>query len=133
MKIVINKCFGGFGLSRDAMLRLAASDCPHIKRHEPSDYYGGRDGWEEKFEADKARTGLFEILVVDGMIITDEHRSDDAARSCQVLVSAVEEMGPAADGRCAKLAIVEIPDDVEVQIDDYDGQESIHEAHRSWA
>jgi len=28
--------------------------------------------------------------------------------------------------------VVDIPDDIEYEIDDYDGIESVHEAHRSW-
>ena len=37
-----------------------------------------------------------------------------------------------ANGPCASLEIVQIPDDVEYEIDEYDGSESIHEVHRSW-
>jgi hypothetical protein len=41
-------------------------------------------------------------------------------------------MGEEANDQFAKLEIVEIPDGVEWQIDEYDGYESIHEVHRSW-
>lgn len=54
-----------------------------------------------------------------------------------LLVQVVEELGPdkhreGASGRCAQLHIVEIPDGVQYEIDEYDGMESIHEIHRSW-
>lgn len=48
------------------------------------------------------------------------------------LVEVVELLGDKANGSYAKLRIVEIPDDVNFVIEEYDGIESIHEAHRSW-
>lgn len=133
MKVVVNRCFGGFGLSDAAILKLAATDCAHIKRHEPRAYYGGREGWETKFAEDKARTGFMSILVIDGKIITDEHRGDGGnARACPRLVTVVEEIGAEADGRCAKLRIVEVPDDAKWEIDEYDGNEHVAETHRTW-
>ena len=37
-----------------------------------------------------------------------------------------------ASGELSKLSIVEVPDDIQWEIDDYDGMESVHELHRSW-
>ncbi len=54
-------------------------------------------------------------------------------RNDPILAAIVEELGDAANGEHAKLNVVEIPDDVEYKIDDYDGRESIHEIHRSWS
>jgi hypothetical protein len=48
------------------------------------------------------------------------------------LVECVETLGEKADGRFAELKVVEIPDDVEWEIDEYDGLETIHEVHRVW-
>ena len=53
-------------------------------------------------------------------------------RSNPILVQLIEEMGRAADGQCAELKIVEIPDGVDWEIVEYDGLESVHEKHRSW-
>jgi hypothetical protein len=44
----------------------------------------------------------------------------------------VLELGEAANGRCAELKVVEIPDDVEWQIEEYDGLEWVAEKHRTW-
>jgi hypothetical protein len=57
----------------------------------------------------------------------------DRDRTNPDLVRCVETLGSAASEN-ADLKVVEIPDDVEWQIDDYDGSESIHEvhSHRSW-
>lgn len=54
-------------------------------------------------------------------------------RSDPKLIEAIEKVGAKlSSGRCAKIEIVEIPDDVKYFIDEYDGYESIHEEHRSW-
>ena len=54
------------------------------------------------------------------------------AREDSALIQVIEEFGREASGRHAELEIVEIPDGVDYEIDDYDGMESIHEKHRSW-
>jgi len=89
MKIVINRCYGGFGLSEKAYELLGV----------PWDGFGHASG---------------------------------VARNDPHLVSVVEQLGDDANGRYAELAVVEIPDDVEWHIEDYDGMESIHENHESW-
>jgi len=48
------------------------------------------------------------------------------------LIAIVKELEEEADGSVANLKVVEIPDDVEYYIDDYDGMESVHEVHRIW-
>jgi hypothetical protein len=68
----------------------------------------------------------------------------DLDRSDPRLVKAVEELGNRAacdteDGECrfhlsgTNLKVVEIPDDVEFFIDNYDGAETIRENHRTWS
>ena len=49
------------------------------------------------------------------------------------MVKVVQDMGVEANGDHAKLKIVEIPADVEWQIDEYDGSEWIAEKHRVWS
>jgi hypothetical protein len=58
---------------------------------------------------------------------------DDIPRDDPTLIHVIEELGKAANGPFAELKIVEIPENVEWEIDDYDGMESIHECHRSWS
>ena len=89
MKVVISKCYGGFGLSEKAYKELDI----------PWDGFGhGRD----------------------------------IKRSCPNLVRVVEKLGKDANGSCADLCVVEIPDDVEWEISEYDGYERVEEKHRSW-
>ena len=56
----------------------------------------------------------------------------DIERNNQHLVRVVEELGDSASGRFAELKVVDIPDDVEWQIDEYDGLEWVAEKHRTW-
>lgn len=113
MKIVINSCFGGFGVSNAAVLRMrelgSAQSLP-------------------------PRTVLKGEEYGDGTVCDRDYRShvlDD--RTDPVLVRVVEEMGDAANGAMAKLKVIEIPDGVSWEIDEYDGVESIHEQHRRWS
>jgi len=56
----------------------------------------------------------------------------DIDRADPFLVQAVEEFGAEANGGFAELKVIEIPDGVEYEIDEYDGIESIHEKHEVW-
>ena len=89
MKIVINKRYGGFGLSKEAYEYLGLA----------------WDGYGYKYNGNRA-----------------DHK----------LVECVETLGDIANGSFAKLKVVEIPDDVEWKIEDYDGVEWVAEVHRTW-
>jgi hypothetical protein len=49
------------------------------------------------------------------------------------MIQVVEELGAAANGPCADLKVVEIPDGVEWEIDGHDGMEHVAERHRTWS
>jgi hypothetical protein len=142
MKVVINKCFGGFGLSPQAEDALIGK-CPHVELIEPAEYYGGPgskyyevnkkrlgpDYWRESYERGLRGGGLARFH--EGKVISDNHR-EDQNRTCPSLVEVVERMGEQANGACAQLSVVEIPDNVEFEISEYDGLEHIAETHRTW-
>ena len=92
MKVVINKCYGGYGLSKEAY-----------------DYLGlkWRDGTLQGYAFDDDRTNT-------------------------KLVRCIEELGDKAHGELAKLEIVEIPDGIDWEIEEYDGVEWVAEKHRTW-
>jgi len=54
----------------------------------------------------------------------------DIPRDCPVLVEMVE--GGGVDSNYSSLKVVEIPDDVEWYIEEYDGLEHVAERHRTW-
>jgi len=53
-------------------------------------------------------------------------------RNDSLLIQVIEELGEDADGAHAQLKIIDIPDDVEWHIEEYDGFEHIAENHRTW-
>lgn len=57
----------------------------------------------------------------------------DIERNDADLVKVVEVLGDDVNDLTSKLEVVEIPDDVKYQIEEYDGYESIHEKHRRWS
>jgi hypothetical protein len=62
-----------------------------------------------------------------------ESKNYQEFRTSLKLIKVIEEIGlKEASGSHAELRIAEIPDDVEWEIDEYDGIESVHEVHRSW-
>lgn len=88
-KVVVNRCWGGFGLSEEAYAELGI----------PWDKYG------YAFSDDRTNPKLVEV---------------------------VEKLGDRASGSLSSLSVVEVPDDVEWEIDDYDGMERVAEKHRTW-
>jgi hypothetical protein len=57
----------------------------------------------------------------------------DIPRDDPYLVKVVEEMGKDANGDFATLKVVEIPADVDWQLEEHDGREWIAEKHRTWS
>jgi hypothetical protein len=108
MKVVINTCYGGFSISEKAAQYMAA-----------------RGSVRAKGDLEPRQWGFTGYGYVEGM----EGGYD---RSDPLLVEAVETLGGEADGRSAELKVVEIPDGIQWEIDDYDGVEHINEVHREW-
>ena len=134
MKIAINACFGVFNLSAKAISRIAEMNGQ--KAYFFNTASSGKDRHLIPVPIEEA--GLFTIAYntptpsypdVDSEEILS-HRYD--CRHDDKLIKAIEELGSEANGPCSKIKIVEIPDGVEYEIEEYDGMESIQEKHRSW-
>ena len=113
MKVVINRCYGGFGLSHEAIMKYAhlakINLVPKPTKYStiPYEYY--IDGIEENFWSEY-----------------------NIARDDPTLVKIVEQMGESAGTMYAELKVVEVPDNVKWHICEYDGIEHIAEDHRTW-
>ena len=118
-KIVINKCFGGFGLSTKAFeLYLTLKNIP-FEVSEPAIRL-----WD--LEKDYWKAGM--VGEDEGYLYDREIDRDDP-----VLVRVVEELGSEeASGHFAELKVVKVPDDVKWHIAEYDGYEHVAEDHRTW-
>lgn len=89
MKVVVNRCYGGFSLSQKACEMLGLEE----------------DSYGYEYEYDRANPELVRV---------------------------VEELGSEANGAYASLKVIEIPDGVNWEIEQYDGYETVSEVHRSW-
>jgi hypothetical protein len=136
MKIVINICYGGFGLSALATKRLAelqGRECYFFKQEYPNRKYVPIS----VEEADKAfMFHAWDIPNPDSN--SDQHNHFiyypmSIDRTDPKLIQVVEELGEKANDQNAELKIIEIPDGVDYEIDEYDGVESVHERHNCWS
>jgi hypothetical protein len=94
MRIVINRCFGGFGLSPRAEALFRRTE--RVKHDDDFSVY-------------------------------------DIPRDHPTLVRIVEKLGEAAGGDHSELKIIEVPDDVNWYVVEYDGLEHVAERHRVWS
>jgi hypothetical protein len=107
MKIVINKCYGGFSISKEAAQFMANRGNKRANKELTTwdswsghGYVEGMDGGYDRADPD--------------------------------LVAAVKKLGDKANGTYADLSVVEIPDGIEYTMEEYDGIEWIAEKHRTW-
>lgn len=112
MEIVINKCYGGFSISQAAAEFMADRGNKTAKK-ELGDFLE-RDMYRDEDDPSPRWYGF-------------QFDRDDPD-----LVAAVKHLGAKANGECAELKIVRIPDGIEWELEDYDGIESIHEKHSVW-
>jgi hypothetical protein len=141
IKVVINKCHGGFGLSHEAVLlyldrsgrQVWVEENDKFGRLIPFTYYlvppeqrieGNPNNWHEMtLDERQAHNAAYSDTVF---------HDRDLARDDPALVAVVQELGNRADGHHAELKIVDIPDDVNWYIEEYDGCEWVAERHRTW-
>ena len=156
MKVAINKCFGGFSLSPLAVKRLA--ELQGRRCHFFNVDFGCKPERYTRIEMPSEDTFMWSAFDTDDLSLIgspspeawvamtlEERQASNANyeshsldsrpedRSDPLLIQVIEELGEKASGRCAKLQIVEIPDGVEWEIEEYDGNEHVAERHRTWA
>ena len=138
-ELVINAKHGGFGLSHEAMLRYA--EIKNLPVYTETGKFGfvkySLVPFEERLDAkdvDWYSLSLEERAEHNRVYKEQTLYDKDIPRDDPALVQVVQELGSKkASGRFAALKIVRIPDDIEWEIDDYDGLETIHEVHQSWS
>lgn len=135
-KIVSNQCFGGFGLSHEAIMlyakykgiklyfwdnsNLFTTYC--LRPKEEHDRY--LELWHKSSLENRAKMNCANA---GGHFSDSEIKRDDLT-----LISVITDLGEKANADHAKLEIFEIPNSVKWHITEYDGYETIREDHRSW-
>lgn len=150
MKIVINVCYGGFSISPLAIATIAkkkGKECYFFKHEFDSNKYTpisleeATDAFivfaysvsnPEDYDLDKlGEDNTYKEANERSKLICLDSRADD--RTDKDLIETIEELGEKADGSHAKLKVIEIPDNIEYIIEEYDGIEHIAEKHRTWS
>lgn len=135
-KVILNKCFGGFGLSK------AAYELYAKKKGISVFHYTQEDLKKEiyTYTTDDNRTFDFYFTKDFGnnAYISNEDFEkyhlflDEGFREDKTLIEVVEELGDKANSAYSNLKIVEIPDDLDYVIDNYDGIETLHQKVKEW-
>lgn len=119
MKVVINSDYGGFGVSILAM--------KHILQRKGITGTVFKSIFPEQVIEDDNSDDFYSMYDSSGEYFSPDFPRDDAD-----LVAVVEELGDKANTRYSSLKIVEIPDGVNYEIEEYDGSEWVSEVHRKW-
>lgn len=133
MKVILNKCFGGFRPSVFAYNEHARRNAKalfwytlNVHDYEftenprdfdtPSTIYYGK------------KVGFYDMDYENVYNLDKGHREDP------VLIDIVEKYGEKASSFVSDLVVVEIPDELagRYTIDDYDGVETLHEKVKAW-
>jgi|WetSurSiteA1Bulk_404760.scaffolds.fasta_scaffold04477_11 hypothetical protein len=149
MKLVINTQYGGFGLSLKAQkeyLKLKGKEAFFYQQTK----YAFQDGVDEYSLLTELKDNQLTYTFTKNFGEIVEKFPEEAwklyyfydkdiSREDPDLVKVVEQLGTKeyngsdANGRFAVLKVVEIPDNVEFQIEEYDGREWVAERHRTWS
>lgn len=122
MKIVINKCFGGFGLTDKAIemyLNLATTD--------PDSKLFGAQIAKSKDSSDRVKWTLIYGLEAKSFYYCNISRTDP------ILIQVVEKLGNEVNDSYSNLQIEDIPSGTMYRINEYDGNEFIeYKENDSW-
>lgn len=137
-KVILNKCFGGFDVSDEAYVLYAKKKGLELYKYE-SEY---RSNGNFTYKKVKSTNSLFKHYFTKDMgdyveISNEDYKKyslylDEEHREDTILIEVVEELGEKASGRFGKLKVVEIPEDLDYVIDEYDGIETLHEKVQEW-
>ena len=142
MKVILNKCYGGFEVSHEGYLLYAKKKGFEVFAYELDSLFSTR-GWKYmKVPVGKESVSFCnyyftkdygekinekDINWEDHLFLSGEYREDP------VLIEVVEELGTErASGRFGRLVVVEIPDGMDYVIDEYDGIETLHQRVEEW-
>lgn len=151
MKIILNKCFGGFGFSPKVYVEYAKRKGIDLFVYDEKHSNKSMFDYETTYfkiplddinynrlflphfctmdlgdSFSKNNKQKYDALDRHLLYLNEHYRTDE------VLISIVEDLGSEANGKFADLKIVEIPDDMDYVIDDYDGIETLHQNVPTW-
>lgn len=129
-KIILNKCYGGFELSKKAYELYAKKKGLELYTY-TQNIENGNFKYEYSDGEDLFTTYFTKDFGNDVEISNEDYEKyslclRDEAREDKTLIEVVEELGEEASGRFGELKIVEIPENAFYLIDEYDGIETLY-------
>lgn len=139
MKIVKNCCYGGFSPSARAYKEYFKKKGKPIFFYDQTGYkHNGNEEYTRRTTEDISG-GTFHMVSKDfGKKIKKlpnkyyVYRDQDKLRIDKDFIKVVEELGKKASAEVSNLQVIEIPDDIEWEVSEYDGIETIEEKHNKW-
>lgn len=128
MKIAFNNCYGGFSLSHAGVMRYAEiKGMPIFAFVDKRDANGNiKLGVMREYNPAHDHDAFCIHYCTSETYSNETYWSDrNIERGDPALIQVIEELGDAANGRCAKLAIEDVPAGTAYRIDEYDGNESV--------
>ena len=137
MKVILNKCYGGFGVSQEAYELYAKKKGIELFVYK-LEIVNNKPIYKKTDTGSSIFTITFTKDFGDYVDLSDDNSEKyilelrGSHREDPVLIEVVEELGERADSPFSKLVVVDIPDGMEYEIDDYDGMETLHEKVKKW-
>lgn len=137
MKVILNKCFGGFSVSQEAYELYAKKKGIELFAYK-LEIVSGKPIYKKTDTGNSIFTITFTKDFGDYIELSDDDFDkyylglDESHREDPVLIEVVEELGERANSPFSKLVVVDIPDGMEYEIDDYDGVETLHQKVETW-
>lgn len=149
-KVIINKCFGGYGFDPFTVQKYAEAKGVRLYwyKRDCNVYIGNLKEYMVKipFEMIMKDDGvrLWYVALTKDMgdsyirdwndenVCSNEFEipNNDTSRTDPVLIGIIEKYGDQNTHSCHAPTVVEVPDGVEWIIEEYDGFETLHEKHR---
>ena len=141
MKLVLNRDYGGYGLSIEAVIEIFKLKglivYPYVITYEMNKMKANKIDLNMKENYSGFTWGFNKYLTidpkVDSMILDGYEELEDYKplevdfeRTDPDLIKVVEELGEKANSNYSELEIVEIPNGFEYTIDEYDGMETVY-------
>lgn len=137
MKVILNKCYGGFGVSQKAYELYAKKKGIEIFAYK-LECTNDKPIYRKTDMGSSIFTITFTKDFGDYVDLYDDNSEKYILELCSnyredpVLIEVVEELGDRANSPFSKLVVVDIPDGMEYEIDEYDGVETLHQKVEKW-